>query len=68
MGVNGGAGSCFGPIDTTGRTTDSVLADLYAQFDYFYISLQGLDEYDPNVVTPCYNLTSSGSTIYLYFG
>ncbi len=68
MGTNGGAASCFGPIDTTGRTTDSVLADLYAQFDYFYTNMQALPEYDPNVVTPCYNLTSSGSTIYLYFG
>lgn len=68
MSVNGGAASCFGPIDTTGRTTESVLADMYAQFDYFYASLQSVPEYDPNVTLPCYNLTSSGSVIYLYFG
>lgn len=68
MGVNVGAASCFGPIDTTGRTSDSVLVDVYAQIDYFYTSMQGLPEYDPNVMTPCYNITSSGSTIYVYFG
>lgn len=68
MTMNGNAPSCLGPIDVTGRTQASVLDDLYAQFDVIYAELQAIPEYEPGMVVPCYNLTVSGSIIYLFFG
>ena len=55
-------------MDTAGRTTDSVLSDLYYQIDVIYSNICALPEYTPGTTVPCYNITSSGTTIYLYFG
>ncbi len=68
MGINTGAPSCLGPIETEERTTESVLGLLYAQFDAIYAAMLEIPEYDPNTVVSCYHLTVSGSVIFLYFG